>query len=90
MLSFKKGAFVGLHTVQPVVMKYTWKTLSPTWEGMPFMAHSIFMLCWGPYQVEVNILPPFKPNEHLFEVHKDKGQEHWEIFAWAVRDLMAK
>ena len=54
------------------------------------MAHSIFMLCWGPYQVEVNILPPFKPNEHLFEVHKDKGQEHWEIFAWAVRDLMAK
>lgn len=90
LLSYKKGAFVGLYTVQPVVMKYTWQTLSPTWEGMPFMAHQIFMLCWGPYHVEVNILPPFKPNDHLFNVHKDKGTEQWEIFAWAVRDLMAK
>ena len=24
------------------------------------------------------------------KVHKDKGKEEWEIFAWAVRDVMAK
>jgi hypothetical protein len=25
----------------------------------------------------------------LLEVHKDKGTEEWEIFAWAVRDVMS-
>jgi hypothetical protein len=24
----------------------------------------------------------------LFETHKDRGEERWEIFAWAVRDIM--
>ena len=23
-------------------------------------------------------------------MHKDKGNEQWEIFAWAVRDVMSK
>ena len=35
-------------------------------------------------------LPPFKPNKYLFETHKDKGKEEWEIYAWAVRDVMSK
>lgn len=35
-------------------------------------------------------MPPFLPNDYLFETHKDKGKDKWEIFAWAVRDVMAK
>ena len=35
-------------------------------------------------------MPPFKPNEYLFETFKDKGTEKWEIYAWAVREAMAK
>jgi len=35
-------------------------------------------------------MPPFEPNEYLFEKHADKGNERWEIFAWAVRDAMMK
>ena len=35
-------------------------------------------------------MPDFEPNEYLFKTHKDKGTERWEIFAWAVRDAMAK
>jgi hypothetical protein len=35
-------------------------------------------------------MAPFLPNEYLFETHKDKGKDKWEIFAWAVRDAMAK
>jgi hypothetical protein len=35
-------------------------------------------------------LPDFIPNDYLFETHKDKGEEKWEIYAWAVRDIMAK
>lgn len=39
---------------------------------------------------EVSILPPLQPNEYLWKTHADKGHEKWEIFAWAVRDVMAK
>jgi len=24
----------------------------------------------------------------MFETHKDKGDERWEIYAWAVRDVI--
>lgn len=41
-------------------------------------------------KVEVNVLPDFQPNEYLFETHKDKGTERWEIYAWALRDAMMK
>ena len=26
----------------------------------------------------------------MLELHADKGKEDWEIFAWCVRDLIAK
>ena len=35
-------------------------------------------------------MPPFYPNDYLFEKHADKGKEKWEIYAWAVRDIMCK
>ena len=52
----------------------------------------IFMMCCAVQHVEVTVteMVPFAPNEYLFETHKDKGQEKWEVFAWACRDLMAK
>jgi hypothetical protein len=34
--------------------------------------------------------PPFIPNDYLYEKHKDKGKEKWDIYAWAVRDVMCK
>jgi hypothetical protein len=89
-LSFKKGAFAGLNTVEPVVMKYKWDRVSPTWEGIPFIAHASLMTMYGTYACEVNVLPNFMPNDYLFETHKDKGNDKWEIYAWAVRDVMAK
>jgi hypothetical protein len=36
------------------------------------------------------MMPDFLPNDYLFETHQDKGEERWEIFAWAVRDAMMK
>jgi hypothetical protein len=38
----------------------------------------------------MQVLPDFIPNDYLFETHKDKGTEKWEIYAWAVRDIMSK
>ena len=79
-----------MNMVQPVVLKFKWNSISPTWEGLPFWAHAILMYCYGFYHVDINVLPPFKPNQNLLEVHQDKGNENWEIFAWAVRDVMSK
>lgn len=39
---------------------------------------------------EVGVLPDFQPTEYLFKTYADKGPERWKIFAWAVRDAMAK
>ena len=92
-MTFKKGGFASLMTVQPVVILYKWKNFSPTWEGIPFLEHACYMnmLGWSDrFVIEVHRLPPFKPNDYLFENFKDKGSEKWEVFAWAVRECMAK
>jgi len=35
-------------------------------------------------------MPPFVPNETMLKRHSDKGESEWEIYAWCVRDAMAK
>jgi len=32
----------------------------------------------------------FQPNWNLFEKHKAQGKERWEVFAWAMREVMSK
>jgi len=39
---------------------------------------------------EVKRLPPFEPNDYLLETQKDKGNNQWEIYAWAVGEIMSK
>lgn len=90
MLQFKKGAFIGMKTVSPHVIKYTWNKVSPTWDSMSFLAQAPIMYSYGTYKCVVKVLPDFKPNQYLLDTHRDKGKEDWEIFAWAVRDVMAK
>ena len=54
---------------------------------------AIQILCgslWQSAVAEFTILPMFIPNEYLFKTHKDKGEERWEIYAWAIRDIIAK
>ena len=88
-MKFKKGAFVSEMTVKPVYLKYKFATSSPNLDCIPFAAAFILALS-GPYGIscELNILPNFKPNKFLFENHSDKGEERWELIAWAVRDIM--
>jgi|LauGreDrversion4_2_1035121.scaffolds.fasta_scaffold375038_2 hypothetical protein len=70
-------------------MKYSWSGFCPTWEGMPFLVHAVLMHMYGFFTCEVHVLPPFKPNEYLFEKHAQDGKENWEVYAEAVRDVMA-
>ena len=69
-------------------MKYKWSTVSPAFEVMEFLPLAIIHLSWACFSCEVVVLPDFQPNEYMFEQHSDKGKERWEIFAWAIRDVM--
>lgn len=80
-----------MKTVTPVVVNYSWGAFSPTWDSMTFLGQAPLMYSYpGTYGCKVRILPDFKPNKYLLETHKDKGESEWEIFAWAVRDVMAR
>jgi 1-acyl-sn-glycerol-3-phosphate acyltransferase len=37
LLQFKKGAFVAMKAVTPVVIKYEWSSFSCTWDSMTFL-----------------------------------------------------
>lgn len=54
------------------------------------MPLAILQLSWSCLTGTVKLLPDFEPTDYLFETFKDKGKERWEIFAWAVRDVMMK
>ena len=41
------------------------------------------------FKCEVIELPTFTPNEHLYSQHADKGKDKWQIYAWAVREVMS-
>jgi 1-acyl-sn-glycerol-3-phosphate acyltransferase len=91
IMRFRKGAFSTLRQVRPVTIKYRFQDLSPAIEAIDepmvvFLGACVLQTTTA----EMTILPPFQPNEFLFENHKDKAEEKWEIYAWAVRDVMAK
>jgi lysophosphatidylcholine acyltransferase / lyso-PAF acetyltransferase len=90
LLPFKRGAFAALRSVKPVVLKYSYGTLSPAWDVIPFWPLIIMQLSLFDFSCEVIELPTFTPNDYLFTNHADKGKEQWEIYAWAVRDVMSR
>jgi len=57
---------------------------------MPFFSLFIMTLCFPYNTCTVKFLPTFTPNDFLFEQHADKGKDKWEIYAWAIRDIMSK
>ena len=98
ILKFKKGAFYGEKRVKPVILKYresqvdTIGAVSPAYEVIEFFSLTMMQLSLPPcyYLCSVICLPDFEPNEYLFETHASKGATRWEVFAWAVRDVMIK
>ena len=90
-MKYRRGAFQDMKSVLPVTIKYKHSMIHPAIESLeePFV---LFLICctMTPIVVEVKQMPVFKPNNYLLQKHSDKGQEPWEIFAWACRDLMKK
>ena len=91
LIKFKKGAFIGMRTVQPCYVKVSQNMVHHTWEVMPF-AH--FFTLWAStfayYTATLYIMPEFTPTNKMLSLHADKGAEDWEIYAECVRDVMAK
>ena len=88
-MQFKRGAFASLRPVKPIVLKYIWSSLSPAWDVIPFWPLAIMMFSLFYVRCDVIELPAFVPNDYLFENHANKGNDKWEIYAWAVREAMS-
>ena len=94
---FKKGAFNSLRAVTPILQWYDNGSSEPynkvfriQYDCIDWFSTTIFGIVYGSHTLELHEMPPFMPNDYLFKTHADKGKEKWEIFAWAVRDMMAK
>ena len=60
---FKRGAFQGMKTVIPLVMKFDASlSVKPQWDCVPFLSHAILCYCLSANTVTTWTLPPFKPN----------------------------
>ncbi|GMH43522.1 hypothetical protein BSKO_11444 [Bryopsis sp. KO-2023] len=82
LLPFKTGAFLAGVPVQPTIIKYTSKWMSPAWETIGGMDH-VFLLLTSPWHsVTIFVLPVYVPSE---EEKKDP-----QLFANNVRDYMLK
>lgn len=94
-MPFKESPFFAETTVVPVILKYNYYDClmhPPTDQLTPWQ---IAVLNWSSWywnhcnlRITVKFFPPFQPNEYLFENHKDRGDERWKIFGWAVQDAM--
>lgn len=90
LIKFKKGAFLGEHSVLPFVFKYDSVYFSPNLAAFDMVA-SVYLSCYVPYSRITKIdLPIFKPNEYFFSHHQREGEERWETYARVVRDIMSE
>ncbi len=93
LLKFRRGAFASLLPVRPcfiVVKKFG--IITPTYDVMRFFDLLCFLIASCTfYHAKLHILPPFVPNDYLYNEHAGKqGEEKWETYAWALRDLLCK
>jgi hypothetical protein len=89
-LPFKKGAFIGNHTVIPGYFHYDCSGIHVAHDTK----HNVFVIllqyCAFDIKAYLTELPLFIPNDYMYETYKDKGKEKWEIYAWAIRDILTK
>ena len=91
LMSFKKGAFINLLPVKPVIVhpnidEFLNNGCGASNVGMNFVRNvaSLYNI------LEYIDLPVFIANDYLFEHWGSLGKEKWEIYAEACRDIMCE
>ena len=81
-----------MRTVIPSYLEFkTTGMISTSSDTVSFLPHVFLLLSQVSLgQITLRILPEFTPNVRMLEMHADKGDQPWEIFAWCVRDLLTK
>merc|ERR1711907_706772 len=66
--------------------------VQPSYDVIPYQSLLVFMIAsLGFYKATLYVLPPFIPNDYLWENHStQEGTEKWSNYARAVRDIMSK
>lgn len=90
LLQFKKGAFAGMRSVQPLIFRYVSSQFELECCVINFFAHSILASTIIGARVEVIELPVFQPNDYFFKHHAKEGEEKWKTYARVIRDIMAR
>lgn len=91
ILPFKRGALSSLLPVMPVSLQYDCKKVHIANEVLAdHVCLALFGCNFLPTFVKVNFYPTFIPTEYLWTKHADKGKTKWEIYAWALRDMLCK
>ena len=90
LLKFKKGAFIAEKRVKPIILDWKVGSVHPAYDTIEVLVLAILQLSWSCMKCNIKEMPDFDPNDYLFETFKDKGKDRWEIYAWAVRDVMLK
>ena len=73
-------------------MKYGYDGFSSDYAMMdlgPLLILSLSWI-WGGFTCDLCTMPDFQPNEYMFKKFADKGKERWMIYAWCLRDAMAR
>lgn len=75
LMEFKKGAFVSVLPVKPIVLRYEYDLMSNTYDIVPFLPLYIMQSCSFGFRAIVHDLPAFVPNEYLFKKYASTGKD---------------
>ena len=82
LLPFRSGAFLAGEPLQPVVLKYETRKVSPCWESIVANRHAFLMLCNPFHSVTCYKLPVYVPSP------EEKADPR--LYASNMRDFMVR
>lgn len=80
IISFKRGPFSGLSSVQPLGLKYYSPTGVSAQNDALYMWNSMFLVVLSPYMTaHMKVYPVFKPNQFFWDNHwsESSGEQKW-------------
>lgn len=92
IITFKRGAFSGLHSIQPLSLKYeSLNGISTQNDTLYSALHFYFIALNLGVTLNMKIYPVFIPNDYFWQHHLKQGEEKWQAYARVIREeIIAK